>query len=162
MAILNNKNITMRLVLVMIFFLTSTACPVYDPPIGTLSIHNYTDSAVYIYRTCSDSLNEESELKLFLIDSTDRIDAKGNKIPPIYSPNYRINAYSYGTLYGFGSKNNRTLECKKKRLTIYFIREQTMKLNKWEKIASHQLYETKMTFSESQLDSMNWKIRYME
>ena len=152
----------MRNAIFLVLYLTLTACPVYDAPIGTLSIHNYTDSAVYIYSTCMDSIMNEPALRLFLVDSADRIDANGKKMPQIYSPNYRINAYSYGTLYGFGSKNDKKVECKDKCLRLFFIKEHVMRCNTWEEIVDGRMYQKKMSFSESQLDSMNWEIRFEE
>lgn len=152
----------MKKTIFLALYLALTACPVYDPALGTLSIHNYSDSAVYIYNTCGDSLKSEPNLELFLVDSTDRVDSQGKKMPQIYSPNYRINAYSYGKLYGFGSENDRKVPCSHKRLRLFFLKEKTIRQKTWQEIVSEKLYQKKMSFSESQLDSMNWEIKYEE
>ncbi len=137
-------------------------CPVYDPPSGTLVVHNYSDAAIYVYETCADSIENKDELKLFLVDSTNRLDAKGNRVLPMYSPSYRINAYSYGTLYGYGSRKNKSIDCQNKKLNLFFISENTMRNYAWDDIVSGQLYEIKMNFTETQLDSLDWKIRYLK
>lgn len=130
-----------------------------DPPTGELKILNYTDSAVYVYSTCSDSLPYEYALQLFLNYGSD-IDECGNKMRDTIAPNYRINAYSWGVISGFGNAKNLQTQCKDNRLRLYFIKEATMRTKPWEEIYKHQLYEKKMVLSQGQLENLCWKVIY--
>lgn len=130
-----------------------------DPPTGELRILNYTDSAIYVYSTCSDSLPYEYGLKLF-VNYGGGTDECGNKMRDTSSPNYRINAYSYGTISGFGSPEKRQTQCTDNKLRLYFIKEITMRAKTWEEIYKNQLYEKKMILTQEQLNNLCWKVTY--
>ena len=38
----------------------------YDPASATIDILNYFDSAIYIYKTCEDSVSNQDSLSLFI------------------------------------------------------------------------------------------------
>ena len=99
----------------------------YDPASATTDILNYFDSAVYIYRTCEDSLSNQVSLSLFISVKNRGTDAKGNKMKDTSSPYYRINAYSYGDIYASGTLEKPLLPCEGKNLTLFYIKEITMR-----------------------------------
>ncbi|MDX2249736.1 MAG: hypothetical protein SF052_23330 [Bacteroidia bacterium] len=139
-----------------------TGCPAYDPPLQVITIHNYSDSAVYVYSTCEDSLPRVPELKLFETCCHNAIDAQGNKMDTISSPYYRINAYAFGDIIGAGSAANPAIPCEKPPyLRFFFISETTMRTHSWAEIHEKQLYSKKMSFNLSQLDSLGWVIKYV-
>lgn len=150
-----------QLLLIILTFLL-TGCPVYDPPLQGITIHNYSDSAVYVYSTCEDSLPRVPELKLFQIWNQTRTDALGNKMDTIISPSYRINAYAFGDIIGAGRAANPAIPCEKPPyLRFFFIPETTMRTHSWAEIHEKQLYSKKMSFNLSQLDSLGWVIKYV-
>src|SRR5688572_20002261 len=90
--------------------LTLLGC-VYDPPNGAISIHNYSDAAIYVYATCSNSLPCDRPLVLFQTLGGGAFDAKGKAMKDTISPDYRINAYSYGSSHVWGSPEKPRLYC---------------------------------------------------
>lgn len=135
-------------------------CPSFDPPTGILCIHNYSDSAIYVYESCDDSLSSTGELSLFL-KFYGGVDENGKPKDPIYSPNYRVNAYSYGEFAGYGTPNNPKLYCKgQDHITLFFISENTMRNHSWNEVVDRQLFEKKIRLNQTQLDSLNWKVTY--
>lgn len=134
-------------------------CPVYDPASGELDILNYTDSAIYVYHTCLDSLPSGFGLKLFL-NAGGGTDACEHKMKDTIAPNYRINAYGWGTFFEFGSPKKRETGCKDNALRLYFIKEITMRTKTWKEISKNQLYEKKMILTQKQLDSLCWRVTY--
>ena len=136
-------------------------CPLYmDPPTARLQILNYTDAAVYVYHTCSDSLPCEEGLKLFLNVGSGSTDACGKKIKDTIAPNYRINAYSWGQIDVSGSPENPKIECKNNKLNLFFITESTMRKKTWDQICENQLFEKKIVVNQAELDSVCWRITY--
>ena len=99
-----------------------SGCPVYDPASATINILNYSDSAIYIYKTCEDSLSNQDSLSLFISIKNRGTDAKGNKMKDTSSPYYRINAYSYGIIYVSGTPEKPLLQCEGKNLTLFYIK----------------------------------------
>ncbi len=134
-------------------------CPVYDPASGGLDILNYTDSAIYVYYTCSDTLIEEYGLKLFL-NAGGGTDACGHTMKDTIAPDYRINAYSWGSIRVPETPERRETGCKDNKLRLYFIKEITMRTKTWEEISKNQLYEKKMVLDQKQLDSLCWRVTY--
>lgn len=134
-------------------------CPVYDPASGELDILNYTDSAIYVYHTCLDSLPFEYGLKLFL-NVGGGIDECGHTKKDTIAPSYRINAYSWGSIGGLGTPKRRETGCKDNKLRLYFIKEITMRTKTWEEIFKNQLYEKKVVLDQKQLDSLCWRVTY--
>ncbi len=137
-----------------------TGCPTMDPATGTIDIFNYSDSAIYVYQSCSDSLSCEPALDLFLVERVPRTDAEGNRMKDTIAPDYRINAYSYGIIYAFGSSEKPTIPCDGEYLTLFYIKETTMRTNSWDEICKNQLYERKVKFTNQELDASSWKITY--
>ncbi len=135
-------------------------CFTYDPPLGVLTILNYSDSAIYVYSTCSDSIELSPKLNLFGIWPGNGVDENGQKKEPLYSPNYRINAYSYGNINVNGTVKKPCLSCEDKKLRLFFIKEHTMRTKSWEEICKAQSYANSMVLTENQLDSLKWKITY--
>jgi len=130
-----------RLFIIILLFL-SCIFPAYDPPEQYVFIQNTTDSAIYVYYTCFDSLPKEPALKLFVKE-------KGMD-KPIQSPEYRINAHSNGLvpLYSLKVESEKS---KDKKLKLYFITEKNIKEKKWDEIYKNQLYEKKIIISSEEL-----------
>jgi hypothetical protein len=126
----------------------------YDPPQQGIEIHNYSDSAIYIYYSTTDYINKTPELHLF----------ENNGIKPYskVSPAYRINAYSFGGIV-FGSNRKAFIEnIKDKRLRLFFIKEATMRIKTWDEIYKNQLYTKKIILSVKELDALGWQVTYHE
>jgi hypothetical protein len=133
---------------------------VYDPPHGLLTVHNYSDSAVYVYLTCADSLQLTPKLNLFEYDLSNSTNARGQKRDPIYSPNYRVNAYSYSEFAVWGTAKKPRSYCEDKSLRLFFIKENTIRTKKWEEIYKKQLYVKKVILTEKQLNDGDWEFTY--
>lgn len=153
--------IHMRIILVLISCLFIRGCPVYDPPTGVLNIENNSDSAVYVYSTCDNTLPCEPKLKLFESLGDSAFDSKGNKITDtLFSPHYRINANSIGYIGVWGSPKKPRVFCEDKKIRLYFISETVIRTKDWKEICKNQMYHKKIVLSQSQLDSIGWKISY--
>ncbi len=126
---------------------------IYDLPSQTFTVYNYSDSAIYIYYTCSDSIKSLPELRLFENFKKDGRDY-------LISPNYRINAYTYGTIPAFGNREKFIDTCKNKTLKIFFIKEITMRKKPWREITQEQAYIKKMELTYKDLEKLNWIITY--
>jgi hypothetical protein len=153
----------MKNILLLIIFLnilTISSC-VYDPPSGCISILNYTDSAIYVYVTCSDTLPKSPPLVLFLnLSGHDRIDESGNKMGDTISPDYRINAHSHGLIKVSGTPDKPHTFCDNDSLILFFIKEIYIRTKTWDEICKNRVYEKQMIFSQNNLDSVGWKITY--
>lgn len=144
---------------ILLCYLLAGCAMFMDPPTGELKILNYSDSAVYVYSTCSDSLPYEYGLKLF-VNYGGGVDECGNRMRDTIAPNYRVNAYSWGTLSGFGNAENPKITCGNNKLRLYFIKEATMRTKSWKEIYKGQLYEKKMVLTQQQLNNLCWKVVY--
>ncbi len=80
---------------------------------------------------------------------------------PIISPNYRVNAYSYQDLFGFGSEGRRRLPGNSESTNIFFISESVMRNNEWAEIVKMQLHKKRIRVTQTQLDSTDWRITYI-
>ena len=131
---------------------TLISCSLIDSEQEAINIYNNTDSAVYIYYSCSDSIFLTSQLVLF-----DTI--INNGIEKIISPNYRVNAYSSG---GIGAKGRKNLinNCADKKLRLFFIKEETMKNYCWNDIYIWQLYEKKIILTIDEMEETDWTVTY--
>ena len=137
----------------------------YDPPPGSIEIHNYSDSVIYVYHSCSDSLELDHKLDLFYICTGIGMvtDASGNirqDTDSIHSPEYRIGAYDYGNVVLCGSKRRPRLCCDNDTLYLFFIKESVMRTMSWEEICEKQQYEQRVVLTEEQLDSCGWQYTY--
>lgn len=137
-----------------------SGCPVYDPASATINILNYSDSAIYVSQSCDGSFDCKSPLKLFLVVKVPRTDSRGNKMKDTIAPNYRINAYSYGIIYADGSPEKPLLPCEGNNLTLFYIKEITMRTKTWEEICKNQLFVKKVILTKEALDSADWRIIY--
>jgi hypothetical protein len=152
-----------KLISISLIFLLCSCIFTYDPPRGLLYIRNNSDEAVYVYRKCGnvDSLPLYPKLELFYFSSMNMKDAHGNIIEPHFdSPEYRINAYTYGSLQISGTPNNPRLPCKNRRITLFFITEKNMRNCNWEEIYKNQLYIKRVVLTEDELKSRDWKYTY--
>jgi hypothetical protein len=152
----------MKYLLFLMLCLILYGCPSYDPQTAVLTVYNLSDSAVYVYKTCENSIEILPRLKLFEVSGAIMEDEKGNQIDSIYSPNYRVNAYNSSEFSGFGNIDNPTIFCNNSDyINLFFIKETTIKNYSWEEIVEKQIYVKKMRFNCKQLDSLNWKVKYI-
>lgn len=136
-----------------------SGCPIYDPPDNELTIHNYSDKAIYIAYGCSEHLNPHHKLKLFEVyDGKYILDEYGQHIKDTIFPDYRINAYAFGKIKGFGG-GRPSINCNDSLLYLFIIKESVMRNQEWNIICQNKLYE-RLEFSQKQLDSLHWKIPY--
>lgn len=150
-----------------IFLLLFCGCVfTYDPAPGKLYIRNNTDQAVYVYLKCgkTDVLPSEPKLELFEFFKNEdgaMLDALGNPIKSGFvSPEYRINAYDLGSLVIGGSAENPSLLCKENIVTLFFIKEKTMRSYDWKEIYKKQIFEKKVTITKEELENNNWIVTY--
>jgi len=139
------------------------ACPVYDPPFGTIRITNLSSETLYVYATCSEILPKSPALKLFFSLGDSAFDETGNKITDtIYYPNYRIEADSFSMLGVWGTPEQPKLPCNKQEyINLFFILESTMRNNAWLYIVENELYKKKIRVTKQQLDSLQWEVKYI-
>lgn len=152
-----------KIILIISVFLLNSCIFTYDPPSGLLNINNNSNKAIYVYLKCGnvDSLPLYPKLELFQLVSAKMEDAKGNTIKPYYiSPEYRINAYTVGSLSVWGTRKNPSLPCKENKVTLFFITEKTMQDFSWEEIYRKQLYEKKLILNEAELRRSDWEVIY--
>lgn len=137
-------------------------CPAYDPSSGSIEILNYTDSAIYVYSTCSDKFpGNEDGLELFLkVNSSGNKDRCGQTIRDTIAPSYRINAYSWGGVFVGGTADNPRVVCGTNIMTLYFIKEITIRTKTWKEICEKQLYEKKNILTQEQLEKVCWRVTY--
>lgn len=134
---------------------------IYDPPERKIRIYNNTDSTIYVYWSCSDSITYKNPLNLFNIYNLgDLTNIYGRpKSISVSHPRYRLNAYSWGSISGTGQKD--LLEsCLNKKIRIFYISEEIMRTNSWDKIVSGQLYIRKEIFGIEDLEPYDWTIEY--
>ena len=139
----------------------------FDPAGGLLYIKNNTDEAIYVYLKCgnADSLPLHPKLELFdFFDNEDEsmLDAIGNPIKSGFvSPEYRINAYTYGSIHIGGTRKNPRLPCDENEITLFFITEKTMRNYEWDEIYKSQMYVKKTTLTKEELENNDWKYTYI-
>ena len=136
-----------------------TSC-IYEPISKGITFFNNSDSAIYVYVSCEDSIDAHQPLKLFGKFPDKSFDEQGIKNPKFYSPDYRINAYSYGQLLGFGNKKENFIPCKSDSLYIFFIKENILKNYKWAIIVEKKLFSNREIYTRHMLDSLYWKIQF--
>ncbi len=148
------------LIILILFVIVFKSCLPFDPPSGGFEIYNYSDKAIYVYCTCMDSLPVSPRLNLFEKFNDLIIDPNGDTIDPIYSPEYRVDAYSTKGFVTWGSPENPRLYCDNTTVRLFFIKENVMRTHTWEEISQKQLYEKKTILTESQLSKNGWKYIY--
>lgn len=141
-----------RRLTILLLISTFISCSLFDSEQGAINIYNNTDSAVYITYSCSDSICLSPQLVLF-----DTIVNNGRET--IISPNYRVNAYSYGGI-GTTGRKNLINDCIDKRLRLFFIKEETLKNFSWNDIFIWQLYEKKVILTIDEMEKTDWTVTY--
>ena len=125
-----------------------------------MSIHNYTNEAIYVQYSYHDSLQIKPKLVLFYF-FLDRVD---DGLDPYCSPDYRINPHFSSTIaekYDYEKKWVPFPEHPEiYYVNFFFIKESTMKNHTWEEIVAKQLYEKKVKYTYDQLEEMNYEISY--
>jgi hypothetical protein len=136
----------------------------YDPAAGLFHIYNNSDEAIYVYFQCgkSDSVPLAPRLELFHSFPTDNIEnADGNPVKRrISSPEYRINAYIFGSLHMLGRLNKPRLPCDENKVTVFFITEKTMRNYDWEEIHKNQMFAKRVILTREELENKNWEYTY--
>jgi hypothetical protein len=156
----------MRHILLLSFVVLLQGCIfTYDPAPGSIEIHNYSDSVIYVYDSYSDSLELDQELELFnIFIRTGLVTDASGKIrqdtDSIHSPSYRIGAYDYGEIVACGTCNNPSLCCNNDSIYLFFIKESVMRTMSWEEICEKQQYEQRVVLTEEQLDNSGWSYVY--
>ena len=143
---------TIKTFLISMTLLSLWACPAYDPPQKGIEVLNYTDSAIYVCFSCTDSMSITPRLRLF-----DTVFYNG--IDHIISPHYRVNAFSYG---GIGTTGREMLinNCSDKKLRLFFIRESTLRNYSWDEIYKSQLFEKRIEVTTEELTKLDWIVTY--
>lgn len=132
----------------------------YDPPQKFIDVYNNSDSTIYVAYSYTDSLSKYPMLCLFDTLKVNATDAQGNSITgKIYSPNYRINPYSFGTIEAPAEKSS-FKNIPDGKLRVFFISEHTMKTRTWNDIYSNQLYQKKVKYTYKELQECHFSITY--
>lgn len=148
----------MKKIIFVFFSLTFSGCLIYDPPSGTIEVYNDSDSSIYVSTNCTEVMPKFPELRLFLKSPAKMVDENGKRINEIFIPDYKVYPHKMSKIAGFGSFKNPKIDCQK--IYIFFIKESTLKERSWNEIYINQLYEKKLKFTNQELDSLQWKIRY--
>ncbi len=142
----------MRKLFILLLFSTIIGCSLTDSKQESIEIYNNTDSAIYLYYSCSDSIYLTPKLVLF-----DTIINRGKE--KIISPEYRVNAFSSGGI-GVRGRKNLINNCTDKRIRLFFIKEETMMNNSWNDIYKWQLYEKKIILTIEEMEKNNWTVTF--
>ncbi len=142
-----------------------TGCPfpAIDPARGYISIRNYSDLPIYLYESWDDSLALSPGLSLFEYTSypdTTKTYSIWRSADTIYCPSYRIDAYDIGTIHVTGTVNKPMFPDKADTLSLFFIKEETMRNHSWEEIWCQQMYVKKVSFSEADMQARRWVYTY--
>jgi len=95
-----------------------------------LLIHNYSDSAIYVYIDSVDYLQVNRRIHLFDTNIKDKKDEYGIPLPKISCADYRVNAYNISSMNSpiiGGSESYPLINSKDSTLFVFFISERTMK-----------------------------------
>lgn len=125
---------------------------IYDPASETFTVVNNSDSAIYVYYGCSDSIMLEPRLVLY-----EPIQQNGKNYRV---PDYRIESNEHKTIFAFGNRKIFTESCNNKSIKFFFITENTMRTNTWTKIYENQLYDTKFELTYQDLEKLKWTITF--
>ena len=136
------KNLKSKLLLILLPGVLF-GCPSYDPQSEVIEVHNNTADAIYVYYTCNDSIRLTPELILY--DTLVKNDVVWKIAPP-----YRVPAYTTKPAIAHIKLSDLFAQCNDSSLNIFFIKEETMKINSWSEIYEHQLYDKviKLTYDE--------------
>jgi len=146
--------------LLFILAITSFYGCVYDPPHGVFTVHNNSNSVMYVYVTCADSLELTPKLSLYEQWEFNKDNARNLEQNSDYPPDYRIKAYSYSEFAVWGTPKKPRCYCKDKTIRLFFINQSTMRTKQWEKICKKHLYVKKVILTEEQLSKVDWVYTY--
>lgn len=150
------------IIVLSIFFFAS--CGFYfDRPIERImSVHNFTDEAIYVYYSYIDSLQLTPKLELFLYLPNRAPEVDG--LDPYCSPEYRINPHTSSEIaekYDYEKIWNPFPDHPEiDYVFFFFIKESTLKNNSWEQIVEKQLYEKKVKYRYKELERLKYEISY--
>lgn len=172
----------MKLLNLLLLALILTGC-IFDPPSGILKINNESNSTVYVYLTCSDSLSPDLPLKVYFPKAVKNTKHTADSVQayvlpkfnlPIqkkpseqdsilanavdYYPYNRINAKTVVLIAIGGSPEKPQLVCENDQINIFIIKESTLQHNTWDEICKKKLYEQRKKLNSKQLESDNWQV----
>ncbi|KAF0128605.1 MAG: hypothetical protein FD155_3163 [Bacteroidetes bacterium] len=153
----------MKKLLNIIMLLGLSSCVfTYDPPpdSGKIILFNHTDSAIYIYSSCVDTLLNSKKLTLFKTNKANQFDQFGEKLDSIYSPDYRINAHSHSFLQIGGTTQRPVLPCQHDTIFLFFITEYNLGSKNWAEICSNVNLSKKVVLTKEQLVKNDWKYHF--
>lgn len=165
-----NNSVMKKIFVPIAFMVALNGCiiPVYDPPRGSIELHNYSDRPIYVYSNDEDTLPLTPALELFHSASSDYnkdYDAWGNPmpVPTMYTTDERIDAYNYGKVWTGGTHKHPSIGHPKNpdnKLYLFFITEETMRNHTWEEIWKDQLYVKKDSVTEGEMEKTLWRYTY--
>lgn len=120
----------------------------------SMELINNSNHVVYACYSSLDSLDRfpmVSVLDRFNINGKDTTVYGEGRIEPnsVGYVNFRLRKEDF-VMYG----------CKDKKIRFFFIKESTLLEKTWEEIYKGQLYEKRLTFTQEDLESMNWTVVY--
>lgn len=132
--------------IVMLMWMILSACE-YTPPISPIFAHNNTDSTVYVYCTCADSL----QMKPALND---------NDSPKLHGEYYYYNipAHKTGKVYFMEDRYEEVNACKDGTLKFYFISDSILNTYQWQQIYDSQLYFQRIEKTAAELELTDWTV----
>ncbi len=131
------------LISILIVLMTNESC-IYDPPPEKIFVQNNSADTIYVYCTCSDSIELNRRIYSYLISDSDSI--HGYKIPP----------FSKGGVQGASNLAMAINRCKDSTIKMFFIHDTIIRKVDWEQIYSHQLYMRKVVLTAEELEQSNW------
>ena len=140
-----------------VFFAFSCNSP-FDSTGKSLTVHNYSNEAIYIYYTYYNEIQSTPKMELFVYWPDRAPDEKD--LDPYISPEYRVNPHVSSILEGSYSREKWIPFPEKNYVNFFFIKESTMKNYKWEEIVAKQMYVKKIRYTYDELEKMHYKIFY--
>lgn len=122
---------------------------VYDPPMNPIFVYNNSDNYIYVYSTCSDSIQARPEIVRYSVplDSRKYYD---DKIPPRKT----------GRVTFFSNRRESIMACKGGTLKLFIISDSVIESKNWSEIYRYQMYERKVILSANQLEKNNWTYNF--
>ena len=154
----------MRKIIIIVFIGLLTSCRfTLDTNIErVMSIHNYTNEAIYVYYSYYDKIQLSPKLDVFLYLPGRAPDEEG--LDPYCSPDYRINPHTTSTIAEKPADKKMWIPFPEHPeidyVNFFFIKESTMNNYSWEEIVAKQMYEKKIKYTYDQLEEMNYEISY--
>lgn len=130
-------------------------CPVYDPKMEVILIHNDSKVPIYIYDSCDKFLPKYPQMTINPIISFDG-EMKKNAIHYMIPPDSTLPSLYYYSLKSFFEG------CSEKKAYFYFLTEEVIKENSWERIHEEQLFKKRYNYTYEELKALDWMINYVE